>query len=465
MKILLINPPWYRFFGKAFTAHPIGLCYIAALLEVKGYDVSVYNSDYNKRKSGELIMGDIASMESYEMYPLILDDMDNPLWKEISSVIASQSPDIVGISSMTGQYGPAQNIARIVKGQDKDIPVIFGGVHPTVLPDETLANDEVDVVVRGEGEYSFLEVVEKISSGGSFDDVLGISFKNGDDQIHNKVRPLIEDLDDLPFPARHLLLEKETYPPFAFGNIIASRGCPYNCIFCEPYQVWTKKVRYRSPENVIEEIKQVQKEYNTNFFYFNDADFLIKKRYVSEVCDLIDKEGLIIDWCCEARAGELDDNIAKKMMLSGCDHVYVGVESGDEEMLKRIKKGTTIEEIRDTRRVLLENAIGFNGMFLIGFPWETEEAVRKTISFMQELDPDFASFNCVAPYPGTELNEMYSSNEIIKNIDWRYFFHQRPRLELNENVTEDEAIELIKDVKGAFRAQNKKRKMNNRSIG
>lgn len=450
---MLINPPWYRFFGKAFTAYPIGLCYIASVLEKHGFDASVYNSDYNRDKLGEAILGDIIEDETYDRYVHVLNDINHPLWDEIERVIVRQSPDIVGIAAMTGQYGSALNIAKIAKM--RDIPVVLGGVHPTTLPEETAREEEVDVVVRGEGEYTLLELASKIESS-DLSDVLGITYREGNRIVHNPDRPLIQNLDDLPFPARHLLLEKETYPSGTFGKLSTTRGCPYGCTFCASNMIWGGKVRYRSAESIIEEIMHVQRTYGTCFFYFDDADFLINKRLVLRICELLNEEGLAISWGCEARPDEINDELAEKMMLAGCNMICIGVESGDDETLRRIRKGTTVEQIRKARRILEENCIAFYAFFMIGFPWETKGGIEKTVSFMRELDPDVASFTIVTPYPGTELYDACKEEGVIpQNINWRYFLHQRPVLDINRNLTRDEASQVVKHTNETFDRHNK----------
>lgn len=448
-KVLLINPPWYRFFGKAFIAFPIGLCYIASVLEKNGIIARVYNSDYNKDKLGEPILGFATDKSTYDKYPRILKDIDHPLWKEIESVIIDQSPDILGITSMSGQYGSALNIAHLAKKFSSDITVVMGGVHPTCLPEETIKNKDVDIVVRGEGECTFLD----IANSKNLSDVLGVTYKENGNIIHNPDRPLIDNLDDLPFPARHLLLEQKTYPSNAFGMILASRGCPHRCIFCQPDKIWKRKVRFRSAENVISEIKYVKKEFGTNFFYFNDADLIFRREFAERICDLLFSE-IVIKWAAEVRADEIDDDLAKKMRFSGCETVFIGVESGDDRTLEKIKKKITIKKIKEKRSIFRENGIGVYSYFMIGFPWEEKKDIERTVSFMLELDPDVACFNIATPYPKTELFEM-CKDQI--EVDWKFFLNQKPEFNLNNNFTKDEAYRIIRYTEKMFEMQNQKK--------
>lgn len=460
-KILLINPPWYRLFGQTFYYYPLGLCYLAGVLEKHGFDVSVYNSDYNyKELTGDLFLNVSKVTKEYPRYLDILKDIDNPLWQEIELVISQQSPNIVGISILTGKYGSALNIARLVKRFDSNIPVVVGGIHPTILPEEMLNNKEIDIVVRGEGEYTFLDLVRTIETGGSLDNVLGISYKQQNKIIQNPNRSLIKNLDDLPFPARHLLLEKETYPSSAYGDIFATRGCPYHCIFCASHQIWTRKVRFRSPENVVNEIKYVKRTFGTRRFSFQDDSFAINKQYAMKICDLLIKEKVKIPWGCETRADMITSDLVTKMKAAGCERINIGVESGDEEILKKIKKGVTVEQIKKAQRIIKQNGITLIGFFMMGFPWETKKEIGKTVSVMKELDPDFAIFSIVTPYPGTELYDICISDGMIsRDLDWSSFFHQSPQMGLNKNLTTEEFSELIKYEQEVFDKHNRRKRI------
>ena len=450
MKTLLINPPWVRQFGFPVFTFPSGLCYIAAVIEEEGYDVSVYDIDNVKPRTKPLLSG-INSLDDkvYAEFVNMIDNLDHPLWKEVGAVVKKQSPDIVGISAMATQYGSALNIAKVAKEFDSDISVVMGGAHPTALPEETLKNEEVDFVVRQEGEYTFLDLIKKLESKGNLRDVLGITYRENGEIVNNPNRPLIQNLDDLPFPARHLVLDKENYPPGVFGKIFASRGCPYNCIFCAPKKTWGKKVRYRSPKKVIEEIKHVHESFVTPSFTFNDADFLINKKFVSDICDLIIEEGLVVGWECSAKASEITQDIIQKMVNAGCHTISVGVESGSNKTLDNAKKGVTTDNIKEARRILKENFVVYCAYYMIGFPWETKEDVEKTVSFMNGLDSDFEKVFIVATYPGTELYEMYKDDG--EKMDWKYYLIQRPEYCSNKNLTKNEFSKIILSAEKGFK--------------
>ena len=453
---MLINPPWSRIFGEEEEFHcPLGLCYIAGILEKHGFNVSIYNADFKTGIEFPPYKWQRSRAMKYNEYLHILRDFNHSLWKEIGAVISKQSPDIVGISITTNKYGSALNVSKWVKDFDPNIPVVFGGVHPTVLPEESLKNKNVDIVVRGEGEYTFLDLVENIDN---LDKVLGITYEDNGKIVHNPDRPLIRNLDELPFPAKHLLLEKDNLPPEAYGLMFASRGCPYKCVFCASHKVWTRKVRYRSPENVIDEINYTQERFGPYLFRFVDDTFILNKKFVTDFCDLLIKEKLDIAWRCDVRANLVTDELIKKMKVAGCNWFSMGVESGNEETLEKIKKGNTIGQVKKANKVLKENKVRSTQYFMV-FPWETKEEIEKTISLIKELDPYIAIIGIATPYPGTELYDICRSEGLMpEKIDWNTFFSQSPDIYLNKNFTKEEFFQIIREAEELIEERNKKKR-------
>lgn len=455
-KVLLIHPPWFRLLGQVLDSCPIGLSYLAGMLEKQGFDVSIYNADYNYEKLG-LIFGSLRNMTgAYREYLRILQDLDDPLWQEVKVVISGQAPSIVGISCVTGNYGSAINVAKLVKKIDPNIPVVMGGFHPTIVTEEVLSNKDVDIVVRGEGEHTFTHLATTLRSHGPLDNIPGISYKVKGKVIHNPDRPQIANLDDLPFPAKHLLLEKETYPSRAFGRLFTARGCPHHCIYCAAHALWTRKVRFRSPGNVVQEIGQVKKNFGTHHFYFDDDTFTLNKRRVMAICDLIIEKDLRISWGCETRVDHVSPDLARKMREAGCEYCNIGVESGDEEILKKIRKGITIEQIRNARKILKDAGIAVNAYFMVGFPWETAAEIKKTVTLMEELNPERAFCSIVTPYPKTELYDICISQGLIpENPEWSTFFHQSPSMYLTKHLSREEISGLIRYTEEIFDKHNK----------
>ncbi len=460
MKVLLLYPPLYKLLGWRFAGVPMGLCYIAGVLERHKFDVSVYNADCGS-KVGRISSGAFhhKMTNSYNDYLKILNDADHPVWKEIEQKILQQSPDLVGISVLTPASGSALMVADIVKRIKGDIPVVFGGVHPTTLPEETVKNENVDIVVRGEGEYTFLDVAKSFSGEEKLSDIPGITYKEEDGKIvYNPDRPLIGDLNELPYPARHLLLEKEKYSPDAFGSIYATRGCPYHCIFCASHRIWSRKVRRRSPENIIEEIKYVQETFKTHNFKFEDDCFTIDKDFVDAVCNLIIEEELDIKWGCQTRVNFVADAMIRKMKSAGCEMVTIGIESGDEEILKKIKKRISLEQAIDAKNILKRNKMNFQTFFMFGFPWETKEEIDRTVSFMKKMDPLFSSIAVATPLPGTELYDICKEEGLLpENVDWSKFLYESPDMFFTKNFTREEAAKVIYETEEIFDEYNKKK--------
>lgn len=450
---MLISPPWYRMFGESETITPLGICYIAGVLERDGIDVSIYNPDITF-STGEIT--DTGRIPKFKQYMDILNDLGHPLWKEIEARISREAPDIVGITVMTSKYGSALDVSRLVKKLDPHIPVVWGGIHPTLMPEDCLKHPEVDIVARGEGEYSFLELVRNLDK---LDRIMGISYKADSKIIHNPVRPLIPNLDELPLPAKHLILDNEKMPSEAFGNIFASRGCPYKCIFCGAHLMWSRRVRYRSPDKVVEEIRDVQSKFHTSYFGLDDDTFSLNKKFVEELCTQLIKQRLNINWRCNTRADAVTDDIIKKMKRAGCDSINMGVEVGTDEAMTRLKRGLNMQQIREANRILRANGILLEAGFMIGFPWETKEDIQKTADFMKELDPFLPSAAIVTPYPGTELYDMAVSEGIIPaNPDWSTFFPQRVGGYLTKHIPAEEAPAFFEQIERLFVEHTRKKK-------
>jgi len=222
--------------------------------------------------------------------------------------------------------------------------------------------------------------------------------------------------------------------------------------------IWTEKVRYRSPQNVISEIKQINKFFKTQHFRFEDDSFTLNKKFINNFCDSLIQEKIGIQWWCETRANLVTEDLVKKMKHAGCDEITIGAESGDEETLKKIKKGITIEQIKNSSKILKKNHMIFSAFFLIGFPWETKTEIDKTILLMKELDPQQAFFSVATPYPGTELYDICKFEGLLpEKIDWSTFFHQSPDMYLNKNLERDECNRIIKETELLFEEHNKKK--------
>lgn len=451
-KVLLVWPPWHRLQNSELKAYPIGLCYLAAVLEKAGVQVKVINADYNEGKeafhNSELI-------NSYDRYKAVVNDINHPIWHEADVVIEDFQPDILGFTVNTGSVGAVLNISRNAKKINPDIKVIMGGAHPTAQPESTLKNPEVDYIVMREGEQTIVEMVKNFDSQ-SFAEVLGMGYKDEGNIKINPARPLIDNLDELPFPARHLIVNKETFPPDAFGGIFSSRGCPFSCIYCSSYTLWGKKVRYRSVENVIEEIKQVKKEFKTKHYFFVDDTFSLKIDRAMQLCDRMVEENLEVEWHCQTRVDCVNEELVKKMKAAGCNCILIGVETGDPESMKKIKKAISLDKVRAAAEIFKKCGMPFNTYFMVGFPWETIDQINNTLSFMKEIDPTDASYAVVTPQPGTELYDIVKKEGLLESedrIDWSTFHHQSMDMFKTHKFSNEEKKKIIQLAEQTFDEQ------------
>ncbi len=282
--------------------------------------------------------------------------------------------------------------------------------------------------------------------------------KNKGKIIHNLAREAIQNLDDLPHPGNHLILNNDKMLPDDFGHIMATRGCPYGCIFCASHKIWGRTVRYRSVKNIVDEIQKIKNIHSPVFFTFQDDSFSINYKFVEELCELMIKENLKIRWICETRADLVSNDLIKLMRRAGCFRVILGVESGSVVTLLRIKKQLTKERVRQAVKICKANHMETSIYLMIGFPWETEKEVNDTVSFMEELKPRNAVFSIATPYPGTELYDICRNENLIsKDPDWEKFFHQSPDMFLSNKLSKEQTTKIIEDAEKRFVKYNRKK--------
>lgn len=445
-RVLLVNPPFYRLMKSHFNGIPLGICYIAGVLNENGHYVRVYNADYvgNNEYSNQREL-----FESYEDFKQILNSPNHPIWEEIENSIRKFQPDIIGITMLTGTYKSAEHVARISKNIDQNITVVVGGAHPTILPEETIRNPFFDYAIRKEGEYTFLQLV----NGMNKKDILGLTYINEENKvINNPNRKYISDLDSLPYPSRDLFLNDTRYVDY--GYIMTGRGCPYECTFCASKKLWDRKFRYHSAERVIKEIQHVQHTFGTTSFFFVDDTFILKKTHIKDICESLIKNNIQIKWICESRIEGLDEGILELMKKAGCERIKIGVESGSDRILKRVKKNITKTQIRKAVTLIKKVGIKLTVHLMIGFPTETNAEVKETLEFARVLDPDYFSLSVLSPYPGTEIYYDIVNNGItLPKEHWEYFFHQSKDMMLTFDIDESLVDEFLSlnERKGKYR--------------
>lgn len=461
MNILLIDPPFYRFFNYYNRYFPLGLSYLSSTLKKVGHQVTIYDADCNKNSKG---MDYTRLPEKYLIYLKELKNPENPIIKEISETFIKYQPDIVGITVMTPKAASAFTIASLAKKYNKGCSVVFGGPHATLKADEILKNTrDVDFVVSGEGEAVLLELVNVLhAKGNNFSTIQGLSYRQGDKYIHNTMRSFIDDLDCLPFPDRETLLGSDTYTSEDMGLLMGSRGCPYRCSYCAT-QIWTRKVRYRSLANILEEIRYVYHHYGTRQFTFKDDSFTVNRTRVMEFCNKFIDTGIKANWDCNTRVDLVDPELLRAMKKAGCNSIKVGIESGSERILKLMDKGITLERVKEAARLFREAGIHWTAYFMMGIPTETKEDVKKTLDLLYKIRPSFASVGVYEPFPGTKLFDVGVEHGLVnKEMVYEDFFARIPSdyylKDIHRRVdtmNQEDFITLENEVKDAFHDYNK----------
>jgi len=454
MKVLLIEPPFDRFIGQRCEWYPIGLTSIATILEKHGFEARVYNAEHDST----LPYIDIKKYyKNYNKYNEGFNDNDHPIWKEIARNIKTFKPDIVGISVKTVKVPSALKIAKICKEINERIKVVAGGFHATISPQDLLHSNEVDFVVRDEGEETFKELAGCIKRGSTrFSEISGISFKgkNGN-LLNNPPRPLIKDLDILPYPKRELLMDNETYSQDQLGWIITTRGCPYDCHFCNSKAIWNRTVRFRGLRNVISEIDYLKGKYGVSNLNVIDDSFTVNKKRIFEFCKALVQEQKRISWSCITRADLIDDEMIKIMKMAGCTKIDIGIESGNERIQNLIGKGITLDQVREAARILKRNRMFWTGFFMMGFPTETKEDILETLKFMKELSPNWVCLSIFTPYPGTKLYAIAKEKGLFPDNGIFNFSHQNPKNCFSDSFSHDEFKKLTEMMIAQFDRHNK----------
>jgi radical SAM superfamily enzyme YgiQ (UPF0313 family) len=465
MKILLIDPPFYRFIGYYNRYFPLGLAYLAAALQARGYEVMVYDADANINPSK---MNFAALEESYPAYLAALRQDSHVVWQELKDKLNEFKPDAVGISVWTTFAASAFKIASICKEYNESLPVIMGGPHISIKYDEVMSIcKDVDFLVRGEGEETLPELIKALEAAdtrnkSSVADLRGISYRKNGAIVHNPQRPFINNLDMLPFPGRNSLVNKAKYNSEDMGLLMTSRGCPYACSYCAT-TVWGRHIRYRSVDNVISEIKLIIDEYRTKQFTFKDDSFTVNRRRVMELCDRLIQEGLSISWECNTRVNLVDEEMLRRMKRAGCNSIKVGIETGSERIMGLINKKITFADCKKAAQLFRKAGIHWTGYFMMGLPGETKDDVYATLRFMKALKPDYASFSVYEPFPGTELFSLGIEKGLVQgNRQLGDFFTISPKYyyvkDINRRVdtmSKEEFEKLETEVKRVFHTYNR----------
>ncbi len=402
MRVLLMSTPYPL---EENPIPPLSLSYLAAVLQSEGIEVQILDllvSQHSARK--------------------------------IRDKLAEYQPQMVGATCVTLNSNIAARNLKVCKDFDPGIVTMLGGPHASFAIKETLLRSRwIDLVIIGEGERTIVELARTLEKGKDIQQVEGIAFREDNRVVKTEPRPLIEDLNELPIPARHLLPLSKYHAIGAPCTIITSRGCPYKCIFCSGPRLFGRRVRFRDPMLVVDEIEQIHKVFGFNRLNIVDDTFTLNHRHAHAVCDEIMRRNLKIEWTVFARADTVTTDILKKMKQAGCSWLLYGAESASPEILKTIKKGTTPDDIRRGTKLATEAGIGVFNSFIFGLPGESPETARQSLDFAAELNRDYDAkygFHLLSPLPGTELYER------PKDYGLRILSRNWAKYDANEPITE-----------------------------
>lgn len=406
MRILLINPPYSieNYYGKlsdlAFIFPPVGLTYLAAYARQFGHQAAIYDFQVERRN--------------------------------FDGFIKDFNPELVGITCQTALFYNTLNLADRIKQITPKVPIVVGGAHPSYRPRDFFENQSIDIVVRGEGEETLMDLIKYYEGGSiSLAEIKGISFKQGGEIIHNANRELIQNLDKLPMPAIDLLpLEKYRVSPDNYlggraGLISTSRGCPFGCIFCACKEAFNRTYRTRCLDNVFDEIEYYLKNYQVSELFVMDDCFGLDKDRAIRFCQGMIERGYHrkVLWWCQIRVDRVDEELLSHMKAAGCKIISFGIESGVQRILDSIAKRVTLEQIERAVKIAKESGLEPRGSFIIGLPTETLMDSLKTIFFSLKLPLSQAKFGLATPYPGTKLWEIALAEGQVRDQgeDWNRF--------------------------------------------
>jgi len=452
LRILLINPPLQRLKGINYVYLPLGLGSLAAVLRDAGHDVRIYNAEI--MEPGEEMLHDkgyMAYLEQHSRYLATLEDAASPIWDTIDKRIREFDPELVGVSVMTAKVGSSVRISQRVKAWNPEVPVIWGGPHPAAQLSDMQHYPEVDLCALGEAEDTVVELATALAEGKRSNDELqhieGLALRGDDGQwFATGARTRVRELDRFPWPARDLNWADPGYDALTLGSLITVRGCPFDCWFCDTPTYWGKKVRYRTPENVLAEIRELKERFGVREFFFWDDTFTVRRQHVTALCEAMIREKIDIIWRCTSRVDCINDEMLDLMRRAGCVNIDVGIESGSDRTLIEMNKKETRQQLLDGVAQIQRHGINVNAYFMLGFPEETEEDARATLELMEEIDLSRIYLSIFTPYPGTGLWDSARSHELIEeHPQWHRYSHQSPDNHFSTKIPLEKFRELVEE--------------------
>jgi len=401
-KVALVNPPLLEGSYRHPIFPPLGLAYLAAVLEQDRHEIKI---------------------------------IDCPIYgmnhEELKAELATFQPDFVGIASMTPTIPSALQSARVAKEACPNSKVIMGGPHATFMDKQILSEEKaVDIVVRGEGEETLLELIQYSLDAKNLCDVKGITFRSEGKIVQTPNRPFIQDLDALPLPAyKYIPIEKYRIYGKRILPIMSSRGCPFQCTFCVASQMFGAKFRGRSPKNVVDELEWLRDEHGADGVSFHDDTLTLDRKRIISICDEIIDRKIKLPWGCQTRVDTVSRDIIAKMKEANCNEVSFGIESGSQKILDAVKKRVSVEQCEKAVKWAKEEGLFVAVSTIINYPGETKESMLQTLDLMRRIKPDDAWLCIATPYPGTELRALVESMGWKMSNDWTLYNTMHPIFE------------------------------------
>lgn len=445
MRVTLINS---QVLDGNNVVPPLGLMYVAAVLEKAGHKVQLFDAD---------------------------PEFDNSIVKEVKEF----QPGLIGLSFLTAGYQRALHLMQKLKEELPDVTYCAGGVHTTAKPVETINEFGVDFIVVGEGEDTALEACDKLEKKESLAGVKGVMYRDSGKIIDNGRRDMIKDLDSIPFPSRHLVdMKPYLKPPGVIRGcaekkqttIVTSRGCPNRCIYCGSHNIFGRKTRRRSVKNVIDEIDYLCKTYGVKGIYFCDDTFTLSPEWVREFCEELNRRKIDIKWACMSRVDQTDEGLLALMKKSGLIQLDFGVESGSGKILKILGKGgrgDLTEATKKSFELCRKLGIRTAATFIIGSPEETKEDIQQSFKLAKEIRASYTVFYFFTPYPGTLIYDMAIKNGWIDaNLPFSemWTFRQSELPLMNITFKREELRDIRRKLQNYFFVRNYLERMGNASF-
>lgn len=439
LDVLFILPPLYAFMKSEFPSFRLGPGYLVSYLKERGISSRIYNADIYKPMHQEgfsfgsawnrfikAIRGFTYFAKRWLNYYDQVNDLANPIWQDLRIVLRTAQPKIVGISASMVTIPSTIVVAKIIREELPGAKVIVGGPAATTSTDELIRNEAIDFLVLGEGEETLFELASFLlgrqGAPARLEDIRGIMYRDAAVIVRTPPRPLIADLDSIPFPDRDSMFVLGSDGKFrtihSNEDLLASRGCPYPCKFCGAFAVWgTRKTRFRGVDNIVAEIIQLNRSYGQRSFVFWDDLFTVNRKRTIELCEKIISSRLDIEWVCLVRLNTIDAELLAIMKRAGCREIQIGIESGNDRILKHIGKDLTVAGIRDKVPLIKASGIEWGVFIIIGFPSETRAEMEETLRLLGEIKPTWVVISIFTPYPGTEFfNELKEQGRLGENF-------------------------------------------------